>query len=139
MQTIPAHRRARPWRTDEWGPLAEVNDLRIHDLRHFATTALFMEGVPDTIIAKMTGHASRILERYKHLSPSFKQQSVELIAGQLGKQLSTFLGTKAKKKKAARKGSPQLPAVPGFSGGADGTRTRDLRRDRAEIEVEKVR
>lgn len=37
------------------------------------------EGVPDTTIARMTGHASRIMKRYKHLSPSFKQQSVELV------------------------------------------------------------
>jgi integrase len=110
--------------------LAQVNDLRIHDLRHFATTALFMEGVPDAIIRKMTGHASQIMERYKHLSPSFKQQSVELIAGQLGEGLSTFLGTKAKSKRAALSDDSQTPAVPGFSGGADGTRTRDLRRDR---------
>lgn len=29
---------------------AGINDLRIHDLRHFATTMLFMEGVPDAII-----------------------------------------------------------------------------------------
>jgi integrase len=50
--------------------LAGVNDLRIHDLRHFATTLLFMEGVPDTIIRKMTGHTSQIMERYKHLDSS---------------------------------------------------------------------
>lgn len=47
--------------------LAGINDLRIHDLRHFATTMLFIEGVADTIIRKMTGHRSEELERYKHL------------------------------------------------------------------------
>lgn len=31
---------------------AGITDLRIHDLRHFATTMLFMEGLPDTIIRK---------------------------------------------------------------------------------------
>jgi integrase len=72
--------------------LAGVNDLRIHDLRHFAATALFMEGVPDAIIRETTAHASRIMERHKHLSPSFRQQSVELIAGQMGKDLSTLEG-----------------------------------------------
>ena len=114
--------------------LAEISDLRIHDLRHFATTALFMEGVTDTIIRKMTGHTSEVLERYKHLSPSFKQQSVELIASQLEEGVGTFLGTVPKKaiksKKATPKGSPQTPYFTGFNGGADGTRTRDLRRDR---------
>jgi len=62
--------------------LAEVHDLRIQDPRHFATTILFIEGVADAIIRKMTGHRSEELERYKHLSPAFKQQTVELIAGQ---------------------------------------------------------
>jgi integrase len=57
--------------------LAGVNDLRIQDLRHFATTLLFMEGIPDTIIRKMTGHTSQIMERYKHLDPSFANESVE--------------------------------------------------------------
>jgi len=110
--------------------LAGVTDLRIHDLRHFATTALFMGGVAEAIIRKLTGHTSEAMERYKHLSESFKQQSVELIAGQLEEGVGTFLGTPPKSKKASPKGRPQTPAVPGFNGGADGTRTRDLRRDR---------
>ncbi len=37
---------------------AGITDLRIHDLRHFATTILFMDGIPGTIIRKMTGHTS---------------------------------------------------------------------------------
>jgi integrase len=109
---------------------AGINDLRIHDLRHFATTMLFMEGVPDEIIRKMTGHRSEELQRYKHFSTPFLQQTGERIAGQLQKHISTFSGTKAKKtpksKKAIPKGSPQTPGFPGFSGGVDGTRTRDL-------------
>lgn len=68
---------------------AGITDLRIHDLRHFATTMLFIEGVPDAIIRKMTGHRSEELERYKHLSASFKQQSVELIVGGISRQLGT--------------------------------------------------
>ncbi|HEX8092055.1 MAG TPA: tyrosine-type recombinase/integrase [Blastocatellia bacterium] len=63
--------------------LAGIKNLRIHDLRHFATTVLFMKGIPDSMIAKMTGHRSRELERYKHLSPEFKKQTVELIANEL--------------------------------------------------------
>ena len=60
-----------------------ITDLRIHDLRHFAATTLFLKGVPEAIIAKMTGHKSRELRRYEHLSPVIKQQTVELIAGEL--------------------------------------------------------
>jgi integrase len=51
---------------------AKIKDLRIHDLRHFATTMLFIAGVPDTIIRKMTGHRSEELERYKHFSTTYR-------------------------------------------------------------------
>jgi integrase len=49
---------------------AGIQNLRIHDLRHMATTILFLEGVPEAIIRKLTGHRSRELERYEHLSPA---------------------------------------------------------------------
>ena len=88
------------------------------------------EGVADAIIRKMTGHRSEELERYKHLSPAFKQQTVELIAGQLSRHVSTFLSPEPKNKKASPKGRPQVPLNRLVNGGADGTRTRDLRRDR---------
>ena len=109
---------------------AKVLDLRIHDLRHFATTMLFIEGVADAIIRKMTGHRSDELERYKHLSPAFKQQTVELIAGQLSRQLSTNLSPAPKIVTPAAKRRAKLPPFIDVNGGADGTRTRDLRRDR---------
>src|SRR2546426_5994362 len=64
--------------------LAGVGDLRIHDLRHFAATTLFLKGIPEAIISKMTGHKSRELRRYEHLSPMIKKQTVELIAKELG-------------------------------------------------------
>lgn len=69
--------------------LAEVKNLRIHDLRHYAATVLFMKGIPDSIISKMTGHRSRELKRYQHLSPIFKQQTVELIAQDLSENNGT--------------------------------------------------
>jgi hypothetical protein len=55
-----------------------------------------MKGVPDAIIAKMTGHKSRELKRYQHLSPQFRQQTVEMIAGELEgeeKRASEVTGT----------------------------------------------
>ena len=113
---------------------AGIKDLHIHDLRHFATTMLFMEGVPDAIIRKMTGHRSEELERYKHLSGSFRRQSVELIAGQLTEELGrpngTKLGTGSENEKGRSEKRPKSTSFTGLNGGADGTRTRDLRRDR---------
>jgi integrase len=44
---------------------AGIKNLRIHDLRHMATTILFLRD-------KLTGNRSRALERYEHLSPVLK-------------------------------------------------------------------
>ena len=88
--------------------LAGVKDLRIHDLRHYATTVLFMRGIPDPIISKMTGHKSRELKRYQHLSPLFKQQTVDLIAEELGNSpgnsTDTPTDTRPKKKRPPKNG-----------------------------------
>jgi hypothetical protein len=48
-----------------------------------ATTILFLEGVPEAIIRKLTGQRSRELERYEHLSPVLKLQTVTRIASVL--------------------------------------------------------
>ena len=39
-----------------------------------------MQGIPGDIVRKITGHRSRELERYQHLSPLFRAQTVDLIA-----------------------------------------------------------
>jgi len=85
----------------------------------------------------MTGHRSEELERYKHLSPAFKQQTVELIAGQLSRHVSTFLSPEPKNTNGLPEGRPKVLRLPQDSGGADGTRTRDLRRDSATAEPHK--
>jgi len=104
-------------------PRAGIKDLRIHDLRHMATTILFLEGIPEAIIRKLTGHRSRELERYEHLSPVLKRQTVERIVSVLA---STDTATDTGKSSESEK---SLEVVEG-NGGDDGARTRDLRRDR---------
>jgi hypothetical protein len=42
-----------------------------------------MEEVPDSMISKMTGHRSRELRKYQHLSPVVKRQTVKKIAQKL--------------------------------------------------------
>lgn len=88
--------------------LAGIEDLRIHDLRHFATTVLFMRGIPDPIISKMTGHKSRELKRYQHLSPIFKQQTVDLIAEELGNSTDTPTDTPPKRIRPPKNGGRNL-------------------------------
>ena len=102
---------------------AGIEGLRIHDLRHMATTILFLSGIPEAIIRKLTGHRSRELERYEHLSPGFQNQTVELIARELSGK-STTSGTPL-----SQEDFKDLE-VTEKDGGDDGVRTRDLRRDR---------
>jgi hypothetical protein len=83
---------------------------------------LFIEGVADAIIRKMTGHRSEELEPYKHLSASFKKQSVELIAGSLPRQLSAKLATPSENTNSRPEGRLRVPGLPPDNGGADGTR-----------------
>jgi hypothetical protein len=57
-----------------------IEDVRLHDLRHTGPSVLLMQGIPGDIVRKITGHRSRELERYQHLSPLFRAQTVDLIA-----------------------------------------------------------
>ena len=94
---------------------------------------LFIEGVSDAIIRKMTGRRSDELERYKHLSPEFSQQTTELIAGKLVDELEgmcTFSSPTSENEKAATEATSETTDNKEINGGADGTRTRDLQRDR---------
>ncbi len=57
-----------------------IADVRLHDLRHTGPSVLLMQGIPGDVVRKITGHQSRELERYQHLSPVFRAQTVDLIA-----------------------------------------------------------
>ena len=102
----------------------EFEVLRIHDLRHMATTILFLCGIPEAVIRKLTGHRSRELERYEHLSPLIKQQTLELIANEITGAGDTPTGIPPSERVV-----PKAEAIE-RNGGDDGARTRDLRRDR---------
>ena len=83
----------------------------------------------------MTGHRSEELERYKHLSPEFSRQTTKLIAGKLSDESNssdsgTFWATSPENEKVAPKDDSETTDSKGINGGADGTRTRDLQRDR---------
>jgi integrase len=90
---------ARPYRWDfgkQFRALAKaagVPNVRIHDLRHAGATILMTLGVPDPIVRKVTGHRSRELERYQHLTPELRALTVNLIATEL------FRGKRARKER----------------------------------------
>jgi len=114
---------------------AGVQNIRIHDLRHAGATILMTLGVPDPIVRKITGHRSRELERYQHLSPELRAMTVNLIATELFRGLSkkptgTPTGTPGRRPPGRKTKAPQVVAEPWENGGVDEARTRDLRRDR---------
>jgi integrase len=61
---------------------AGIQNVRIHDLRHAGATILMTLGVPDPIVRKVTGHRSRELERYQHLTPELRALTVNLVGFQ---------------------------------------------------------
>jgi hypothetical protein len=62
---------------------AGIQNVRNHDLRHAGATMLTTLGVPAPIVRKVTGHPSRELERYQHLTPELRALTVNLIATEL--------------------------------------------------------
>jgi integrase len=89
----------RPYRWDlgkQFRALAKATGIQnvcIHDLRHAGATILMTLGVPDPIVRKVTGHRSRELERYQHLTPELRAQTVNLITTEL------FRGKRARKER----------------------------------------
>ena len=68
---------------------------------------------------------------YKHLSPDFMNKSTGLIAGKLTEELEgTFWGTGEENEKNRQNDDSETTDNKNINGGADGTRTRDLQRDR---------
>ena len=59
---------------------AELENVHIHDLRHLGPSILLAQGVPDSVVSKITRHRSAALKRYQYLSDSFRKQTVDLIA-----------------------------------------------------------
>lgn len=67
---------------------AGLVDLRAHDLRHMGASILTEQGISGDIIRKITGHRSRELERYQHLSEKLRSDTVDLIAGVLSGEIT---------------------------------------------------
>jgi len=117
----------KPYRWDMGKPFRAlvrslgIEDVRLHDLRHTGPSVLLMQGIPGDVVRKITGHRSRELERYQHLSPLFRAQTVDLIAQVLLSDTPADTPAPVEEQDDAKLFE---------NGGVDGTRTRDLRRDR---------
>lgn len=73
------------------------------------------------VVRKITGHRSRELERYQHLSPTFRAQTVDLIA-QVLFATDTPTDTPAPDAEDAGDDGPETLFPEGRVGGVDGTR-----------------
>jgi integrase len=101
--------------------------LRFHDLRHHAITELAESQASDRTIMSIAGHVSqRMLAHYSHVRIEAKRKALDaLAAGVKAAGYDTNNDTKL-----ARNAIPPTQ-VTERNGGDDGTRTRDLCRDRA--------
>ncbi len=109
---------------------AGLEDVHIHDLRHLGPSILLAQGVPDSIVAKVTGHRSSALKRYQHLSESFRKQTVDLIANVLmtpAGDTRTDTPVNVEPGSALRKGCKPKKSK-GLDGRPERTRTVDLYR-----------
>jgi integrase len=108
-----------------------IAGLRFHDLRHQAITELSEGGASDETIMSIAGHIDRrMMSHYSHIRKQARRAALE----QLGKTTTNFAeghnqGTVAPERcnREAMRFSQLVEKI----GGDDGTRTRDLCRDRA--------
>src|ERR1700751_5192683 len=101
--------------------------LRFHDLRHHAITELAESQTSDRTIMSIAGQVSqRMLAHYSHVRIEAKRKALESLATG-GKANGYDTSSDTKPKSDARAFSQVIEK----NGGDDGTRTRDLCRDRA--------
>jgi integrase len=61
--------------------LADLQDVRVHDLRHTFASLLINKGVSIYEVQKLLGHSSiQMTQRYAHLSPNTLAERAELVA-----------------------------------------------------------
>ena len=103
-----------------------LHGLRFHDLRHHAVTELAESQASDQTIMAIAGHVSpRMLAHYSHVRLDAKRQALDA----LGRKSVGGYGTSNVTNSREAEGS--FSQVLEKNGGDDGTRTRDLCRDRA--------
>ena len=125
-------RSVKSWRT-AWRTLtkkAGLPGLRFHDMRHQLITELGESGASDQIIMAIAGHVSRrMLDRYSHVRLEAKRRALEKALGRQKKQSPEWGYVTKNGTKSGEEETRQSQVIE-KAGGDDGTRTRDLMRDR---------
>ena len=116
------------WRS-AWRSLtraAGLRGLRFHDLRHHAITELAEGQASDGTIRSIAGHVSqRMLEHYSHIRMDAKRKALDALSGR-----DSTEGYGTNNDTNSQTEPVPIPQVIEKNGGDDGTRTRDLCRDR---------
>jgi integrase len=103
--------------------------LRFHDLRHHAITELAESQTSDRTIMSIAGHVSqRMLAHYSHVRIEAKRKALDALDGGNG-----VAGRDTTNDTKLNAGTAVEPEVLERNGGDDETRTRDLCRDRREL------
>jgi len=117
---------------------AGLDGLRFYDLRHTAITNLAEGQASDTTILDIAGHVSmRMLRHYSHVRKETKRKALDALATMDVKSVAGHTKEAEGQEPYVTvcvtvddRGDAETAQVVDATGGADGTRTRDLRRDR---------
>ena len=67
---------------------ADIEDVRLHDLRHTHASHAVMNGVPVPVVSRMLGHSNvRMTLRYAHLG----DREVEAAAERIGRSVAAIM------------------------------------------------
>ena len=110
-----------------------LHGLRFHDLRHHSITELAESQTSDQTIMSIAGHVSpRMLAHYSHVRLDAKRKALDELAKQAPtEQENSKAAYVTPNVTKSRSRAVPFSQVTEKNGGDDGTRTRDLCRDRA--------
>ena len=115
-------------------PMPGLARLRFHDLRHHAITELAETAPSDQVIRSIAGHVSqKMLEHYSHVRLEAKRRALDALA--MTRAESPSQGASQSPRVINHVINREMESLPTVqviekAGGDDGTRTRDLMRDR---------
>jgi integrase len=112
-----------------------LHGLRFHDLRHHAITELAESQASERTIMAIAGHVSpKMLDHYSHVRIQAKREALDALSTKPSARVSRRVTAKSYGTNSDTKQSDvpaSLSQLIEKNGGDDGTRTRDLCRDRA--------
>ncbi len=117
-----------------YGQAAGLKGLRFHDLRHHATTEFAESQASDQTTMAIAGHVSpKMLAHYSHVRLEAKRRALDALSSMPSEAVKgegLEGGYVTKNVTNTPSGPTPIPQVFEKYGGDDGTRTRDLCRDR---------